>query len=103
MKTKSSKKTWIILGLIALAIFALTFSTCFNTTRTFDTSEFDEIVEMMGVESGSEGKGVVSKEEIRKNEYNLNIPRYVDSSEPSDVHDIYAVEKKIFGLTYEKV
>lgn len=33
---------------------------------------------------------VVSKEEIRKNEYNLNIPRYVDSSEPSDVHDIYA-------------
>lgn len=33
---------------------------------------------------------VVSKEEIRKNEYNLNIPRYVDSSESSDVHDIYA-------------
>ena len=33
---------------------------------------------------------VVSKEEIRKNEYNLNIPRYVDSAEPSDVHDIYA-------------
>lgn len=33
---------------------------------------------------------VVSKEEIRKNEYNLNIPRYVDGSEPSDIHDIYA-------------
>lgn len=33
---------------------------------------------------------VVNKEEIRKNEYNLNIPRYVDSAEPSDVHDIYA-------------
>ena len=32
----------------------------------------------------------VSKEEIRKNEYNLNIPRYVDSSEPTESWDIYA-------------
>lgn len=32
----------------------------------------------------------VSKEEIRKNEYNLNIPRYVDSSEPAESWDIYA-------------
>jgi type I restriction enzyme M protein len=28
--------------------------------------------------------------EIEKNEYNLNIPRYIDSSEPEDVHDLYA-------------
>lgn len=32
----------------------------------------------------------VSKEEIRKNEYNLNIPRYVDSSEPTESWDVYA-------------
>lgn len=32
----------------------------------------------------------VSREEIRKNEYNLNIPRYVDSSETPESYDIYA-------------
>lgn len=32
----------------------------------------------------------VSREEIRKNEYNLNIPRYVDSSEPTESWDIYS-------------
>lgn len=33
---------------------------------------------------------VVSREKIRKNEYNLNIPRYVDSSEEAEHWDIYA-------------
>ena len=33
---------------------------------------------------------VVSKEEIRKNDYNLNIPRYVDSSEKAEIYDIYS-------------
>ena len=33
---------------------------------------------------------VVSKQEIRDNEYNLNIPRYVDSSEPAESWDLYA-------------
>lgn len=33
---------------------------------------------------------VVTQEEIRKNEYNLNIPRYVDSSEKAETWDIYA-------------
>lgn len=32
----------------------------------------------------------VSKEEIRANEYNLNIPRYVDSSEEAESWDIFA-------------
>lgn len=32
----------------------------------------------------------VSREKIRENEYNLNIPRYVDSSENSETWDIYA-------------
>ena len=32
----------------------------------------------------------VSNEEIQQNEYNLNIPRYIDSSEPEDVQDIEA-------------
>lgn len=33
---------------------------------------------------------VVSREEIRENGYNLNIPRYVDSSEKAESWDIYA-------------
>lgn len=32
----------------------------------------------------------VSREEIRQNGYNLNIPRYVDSSEAAERYDIYA-------------
>lgn len=32
----------------------------------------------------------VSREEIRENGYNLNIPRYVDSSEAAQPFDIYA-------------
>ncbi|MBI9008993.1 MAG: type I restriction-modification system subunit M [Tenericutes bacterium] len=37
---------------------------------------------------------VVTREEIRNNDYNLNIPRYVDSSELAETWDIYAT---IFG------
>lgn len=37
---------------------------------------------------------VVSRKEIRENEYNLNIPRYVDSSDDTEPWDIYAT---IFG------
>lgn len=33
---------------------------------------------------------VVSREEIRQNDYNLNIPRYVDSSETAENWDLYA-------------
>ena len=32
----------------------------------------------------------VSRDEIRQNNYNLNIPRYVDSSEEAEQYDIYA-------------
>ena len=34
---------------------------------------------------------VVSREEIRENDYNLNIPRYVDSSEEIESYDIYSL------------
>ncbi len=32
----------------------------------------------------------VTNEEIQKNEYNLNIPRYIDTQEPDDIQDIEA-------------
>lgn len=33
---------------------------------------------------------MVAVSEIEKNEFNLNIPRYIDSSEPEDLHDLSA-------------
>ena len=42
---------------------------------------------------------VVSRDEIRANDYNLNIPRYVDSSEQAESWDIYA---SMFGGIPEK-
>lgn len=41
-------------------------------------------------ESTEKYSKTVSLEEIRKNEYNLNIPRYVDSSKEPECFDIYA-------------
>ena len=41
----------------------------------------------------------VRRDEIRRNEYNLNIPRYVDSSEKAESWDIYA---SMFGGIPEK-
>ncbi|MDO4323150.1 MAG: type I restriction-modification system subunit M [Lachnospiraceae bacterium] len=47
---------------------------------------------------------LVTKEEIRANSYNLNIPRYIDSSEPAETWDIYATmfggipDREIEGL-----
>lgn len=34
---------------------------------------------------------VVTRDELRQNDYNLNIPRYVDSSEEAESYDIYAL------------
>jgi type I restriction enzyme M protein len=33
---------------------------------------------------------MVTLKEIEENEYNLNIPRYIDSSDEEDIHDLYA-------------
>lgn len=41
-------------------------------------------------ETVSKFSRVVSRDEIRSNEYNLNIPRYVDSSEAAEHWDVYA-------------
>lgn len=47
----------------------------------------DVVTERKSVEKFSR---VVSKEKIRNNDYNLNIPRYVDSSEDTEYYDIFA-------------
>lgn len=47
----------------------------------------DTVIQRKTIEKYSK---IVTREEIRENEYNLNIPRYVDSSEPMEKWDIYA-------------
>ena len=60
-----------------------------NKLRASDIRKIiDTVVNREAIEKYST---VVSKDEIRKNEYNLNIPRYVDSSEEPEHWDIYAL------------
>ena len=59
-----------------------------NKLRSSDIKKIvDTIIERKSIEKYSK---VVEKEEIRRNGYNLNIPRYVDSSEKPESWDIYA-------------
>lgn len=59
-----------------------------NKLRACDIKRIaDTVKERKSIEKFSR---VVSIDEIRANDYNLNIPRYVDSSEPSENWDIYA-------------
>ena len=44
---------------------------------------------------------LASLKEVRENEYNLNIPRYVDTFEEEEEIDIKAVQKEIEGLEKE--
>lgn len=54
-------------------------------------SDIKKIVDAVNCrESVDKYSKVVSRDEIRANGYNLNIPRYVDSSEPGESWDIYA-------------
>ena len=43
----------------------------------------------------------VSREEIRANDYNLNIPRYVDTFEPEEEIDLNAVAAEIRNIQTE--
>lgn len=59
-----------------------------NKLRASDIKRISDVV--IARESVDKLSKIVSREEIRSNEYNLNIPRYVDSSESADTWDIYA-------------
>jgi type I restriction enzyme M protein len=59
-----------------------------NTLRASDIKKItDTVISRVNIEKYSR---VVSQKEIRENEYNLNIPRYVDSSGEVETWDIYA-------------
>ena len=54
-------------------------------------SDIKKIVDTVtGRESVPRYSRVVPKDEIRQNDYNLNIPRYVDSSDPAESWDLYS-------------
>lgn len=59
-----------------------------NKLRASDIKRIVDVVTKR--ESVQKFSKVVSRDEIRKNEYNLNISRYVDSSEAAESWDIYA-------------
>lgn len=59
-----------------------------NKLRACDIKKIcDTVIQRQSVPCYSR---LVSKKEIRENDYNLNIPRYVDSSEPAENWDLYA-------------
>ena len=59
-----------------------------NKLRASDIKRIvDTVTKRESIEKFSK---VVTREEIRNNDYNLNIPRYVDSSEAAESWDIYA-------------
>lgn len=54
-------------------------------------SDIKRIVDTVNKRQTIEGYSrLVGKDEIRSNGYNLNIPRYVDSSETAETYDLYA-------------
>lgn len=59
-----------------------------NKLRASDIKKICDTV--IARESEPRYSQLVPKSEIRGNDYNLNIPRYVDSSEPAESWDIYA-------------
>ncbi len=59
-----------------------------NQLRASDIKKIVDTV--INKENTDKYSRLVAKEEIKQNEYNLNIPRYIDSSEPSESFDIYA-------------
>lgn len=68
-----------------------------NVLRACDIKKIVDVVKSrISVDKFSK---VVSRDEIRSNDYNLNIPRYVDSSEKAESWDIYA---SMFGGIPEK-
>lgn len=59
-----------------------------NKLRASDIKKIVDVVTRR--ESVEKFSRLVSRDEIRSNDYNLNIPRYVDSSESAEVWDIFA-------------
>ena len=60
-----------------------------NRLRSQDIHKIVDVFNK-GLELPRYSRRVNIAEEIAKNDYNLNIPRYIDSSDPEDLHDLTA-------------
>lgn len=60
-----------------------------NKLRASDIKRIVDTIK--GRKTISKYSRVVSIDEIRENEYNLNIPRYVDSSDPAETWNLYSI------------
>ena len=60
-----------------------------NKLRASDIKKIvDTVIERKNIEKYSK---VISRNEIRLNDYNLNIPRYIDTSEEAEQYDVYSL------------
>jgi type I restriction enzyme M protein len=73
-----------------------------NQNRIREDVEVTRIVETYRARKNIEKYAYVAKrDEIRENDYNLNIPRYVDTFEEEEEVDISAVQQRIVGIERE--
>ena len=56
----------------------------------------DIIIENREIEDEEENKRTVTREEIEKNDYNLNIQRYLYKEEPKEKIDLWATTRELF-------
>ncbi|UFS72655.1 type I restriction-modification system subunit M [Geomonas sp. RF6] len=78
------------------------FESSKNQNRIREDVEVAKIVETYRSRHSVEKYSyLASREEIRENDYNLNIPRYVDTFEEEEEVDIVAVQERIVGIEKE--
>lgn len=88
MKTKNSKIFWIVLAVIVAIIALFSFTTCINSSTTVSTSEFNEIVRLVG--EGDEK--AVTKAELNANKEKVSVIYSKIPTTNYDKIEIYAVE-----------
>ena len=80
-------------------------SKAFTPGKTQNLLEGSHIEKVLGVYEAREFMDkfayVATPEEIAENDYNLNIPRYVDTFEPEEEIDVAAVQKEINAIEAE--
>ena len=75
-----------------------------KTQNVMDNGHIERVLETYRTRAETEQYAhVASPEEIAKNDFNLNIPRYVDTFEPEEEIDVAAVQKEIDQIETELV
>jgi len=73
-----------------------------KTQNVIDEGHINRVLETYRTRTETEKYAhVASPEEIAENDYNLNIPRYVDTFEPEEEIDVAAVQREIDQIEVE--